>query len=78
MGTTDGNGLEVSILIRSSSPSTLKRSIYMQLDKSDYLMSDAHKKGGMNRADGKRVDMFGNSITRRKDLDPSAKKKKVP
>jgi hypothetical protein len=77
MGTTDGNGLELSILIRSSSPSTLKRSIYMQLDKSDYLMSDAHKKGGMNRTEG-RIDMFGNPITKRKDLDPSLKKKKVP
>jgi hypothetical protein len=49
----------------------------MQLDKSEYLINDAHKKGGMNRVEG-RIDMFGNPIKKRKDLDPSVKKKKVP
>ena len=52
-----------------------RKSVREDLQVEDFVVL---KKGGMNRADGKRVDLFGNSITRRKDLDPSAKKKKVP
>lgn len=54
----------------------MRKSVYEdRLQAGDFV---AIKKGGMNRADGKRVDMFGNLITCRKDLSPSAKKKKVP
>lgn len=52
-----------------------RKSVREDLQAEDFV---AVKKGGMNRTDGKRVDMFGNPIIRRKELDSSAKKKKVP